>query len=145
MADEEDMSLVIMAAHTLGHVLACRKGGIVYGEVRVSGSGDRVKGSVHIDDREFEAACADPSRGRALLVSGFAGEAAERFACDEWRYKPSGGCPEDYAVVRAARKRHPWLKQYSRGELKASARRLVRANWSWIEGNAYKLAARGHM
>lgn len=138
-----DPRRLLVAAHELGHVVAMRAAHIGITEVRVGGHGERVYGFVRPNNSDDEAAIQDPHRARACLATHLAGYYAESAWCKRHGLPFNASASDADVRVFNKRRKHAALTGVTTDQIKADARRLVRAQWGYILRNAPKLARRG--
>lgn len=141
MTEAVDHTRMVAAAHEVGHLVGLRLAGQQVTAVRVIGHGTHAYGYVHAD-----ITIADREQGRAVLVATLAGGMAGATWCERHGLTQpgTGACSTDMTIYRRYR-RSPLLRDLGHGELRASARRLVRQHWREIERLAPRLARRGSL
>lgn len=132
----------MVAAHELGHVVACRAGGLPVREIKLSGRGSNTEGVV----RWHEPGGIEGYL--AGLIARLAGRAADLRWCEETGTpNDSNGCSYDITEYRKMRRAWPsaWGRIPSDRELRTAADRLVRRQWPRILRLAPQLALRGRL
>lgn len=131
-----------VAIHELGHYVAWRGlPGARILSVTVTGHGPRASGFT-------DAWLPDTERGpleRGYLIGLLAGHEAALIHQARTGLPSVPSCTADLATFRAARRHPKPTQQWSRAELRAAARALVRSHWPQIQKLAPRLAHRGHL
>lgn len=144
---EPNLEALHAAHHELGHMFAFQAAQIPLSQIRVYQDG---RGGVKTADgeawtnnkrREF----ASTEEGRAYLAAILAGSEADRRWCDQNRLEYFESWSKSDMERFHALRRHPLTRHLSTSEIRADARRVVRANWARITRLAPKLARKRHI
>lgn len=141
MGEVSDVERHVVAAHELGHAFAFREAGQTISEIRVLGHGANVEGYTELNNPVIIGV----EQGFAFLVGILAGRAAGERWCEIHDYTRPGpaACRTDRRLYVKVCREHPELRPFTASQVRASARKLVRARWRQIERLGPRLALRG--
>lgn len=138
--DDLDPDRLSAAAHELGHAIVWREANVDLGALRVVGHGHQAHGYVEVRPRPAR----NDAEVRAYLAGLLGGREAEIRWCEENGVRfHERTCRTDLADFH---RQHRQLgPRASKGQVRADARGIVRANWRLIVRLAPRLARTGRI